>query len=409
MYDVVVVGAGASGIMAAGMAALRGKRVLLLEKMPKPARKLGITGKGRCNITNIAGIEDFKKHIGPDKDFLNASFSLFFNSHLIEFFDGIGVKTIIERGGRVFPSLLTAPELVRVYIRWLEKTGAELRCDTSVTNLLLTSDVVTGVQCAGGQSIAAGAVIVATGGKSYPATGSTGDGYQMAAACGHQIVPLRPALVPLRCSENYISRLKGLRLKNVRVKAEFGGNVIADLFGELEFTGNGISGPLVLTLSRMAGNVILTGSRMRVIIDLKPALSEQKLEARLLRDLSEKKHQGFSSLLRGLLPAQLTGVFCNLLNIPESYSNAAIDASQRKSIIALLKAMPLSISGTGDYKEAVITAGGVKTSQVNPITMESKIIKNLYFTGEVLDLDADTGGYNLQIAFSTGFVAGNAV
>jgi predicted Rossmann fold flavoprotein len=250
---------------------------------------------------------------------------------------------------------------------------------------------------------------MATGGKSYPATGSTGDGYQMAAACGHQIMPLRPALVPLHCRENYISRLKGLRLKNVRVKAESEGNVIADLFGELEFTGNGISGPLVLTLSRMAGNVILTGNRIRVIIDLKPALSELKLEARLLRDLTEKKHQGFSSLLRGLLPAQLTGVFCNLLNIPESYSNAAIDASQRKSIIALLKAMPLSISGTGDYKEAVITAGGVNTSEVNPMTMESKIIKNLYFTGEVLDLDADTGGYNLQIAFSTGFVAGNVV
>ncbi|HNX06142.1 MAG TPA: NAD(P)/FAD-dependent oxidoreductase [Bacteroidales bacterium] len=408
-YDVIVVGGGASGLMCAGIAAGRGLSVLLLEKMALPARKLRISGKGRCNLTNILPKERFMEHIGPDARFLHNAFGVFFAQELIDFFEGLGVKTLVEQGGRVFPESGKAIEVVDVLTAWVKKSGVIINSNAPVVKIITDNDIAGGVVTAAKKQYAAGAVVVATGGLSYPATGSTGDGYRFARLAGHTVFPLRPMLVPLISSDFFISELNGLHLKNICITVAVDGTKKYSIFGEMEFRDNTLAGPVILSLSRKFIDEIIAGKKVVFYFDLKPGLDQEKLNARLLRDLNTLGKAGYHELLRGLLPGQLIPVFQKLLAVDGAKKCSQITADERKLLVSLLKEFPVNINAHRDYNEAIITGGGVSTKEVNPKTLESKIVKNLFFTGEVLNLDADTGGYNLQIAFSTGYLAGISI
>ncbi|HOY31244.1 MAG TPA: NAD(P)/FAD-dependent oxidoreductase [Bacteroidales bacterium] len=408
-YDVIVVGGGASGLICAGTAASRGLSVLLLEKMHMPARKLRISGKGRCNITNIAPKHDFMQHIGPDSRFLYNAFGTFFSEELLNLFDSIGIKTVTEQGGRVFPESGKATEVVDALLSWTQKNGVHLRCNTIAQDIVVENGKVTGIVTTARERIVSNSVVIATGGLSYPATGSTGDGYRIARKAGHTVHPLRPMLVPLLSNDTFIKYLDGLHLKNISVSVFIDGIRKHDLFGELEFMENALTGPVILSLSRKIIDEVQAKKKIVFHLDLKPALDHAKLDARLLRDLNNMGKESFYVLLRGLLPSQLIPVFAGLLQISNEKKCSQITAEQRKKIAGLLRDFPININGHRDYNEAIITGGGVSLREIHPGTMESKLIKNLYFTGEILDLDADTGGYNLQIAFSTGYLAGISV
>lgn len=405
-YDVIVIGGGASGLICAGIAAGRGLSVLLLEKMPMPARKLRISGKGRCNITNIAPKQDFMQHIGPDSRFLHNAFGAFFSQELVGFFNNIGIKTIAEQGGRIFPESGKATDVVDALSAWVKRSGAHMSCNTPVKELIIENEKAVGIVTAAHEKIFAASVVIATGGMSYPATGSTGDGYHFAGKAGHTVHSLRPMLVPLVSDDVFMAKLDGLHLRNISVNVFIDGKKKHDIFGEMEFMGNALTGPVILSLSRKFIDDIRAKKKIVFCIDLKPALDHAKLDARLLRDLNSMGKDSFYEFLRGLLPSQLIPVFAELLQISKEKKCGQISAAERKKIVELLKNFPVNIFGHRDYNKAIITGGGVSVKEVNPKTMESKIIKNLYFTGEVLDLDADTGGYNLQIAFSTGYLAG---
>ncbi len=408
-YDVIVIGAGASGMLCAGQAALKGGKVLLLEKMRMPGCKLRITGKGRCNITNIADKETFMKHVGPDSRFLYNAFSVFFSEELISFFEEIGVKTKIEQGGRVFPESNKATELVDTMVRWLRRIGVALECNTVVKNLIVQENIVQGVEIADGRKIFAKSVVIATGGISYPATGSTGDGYKFAKNTGHSVSDLNPMLVPLTTHDPFIKKLHGLHLKNVGATIFVDQKEKYNAFGELDFFENGIEGPIILTLSRKCIHDLMAKKKIYISIDLKPALSIEMLDNRLKRDIDKLGKANLIDLMRGLLPSQLIQVFLQLSSLYPTKKCNQITAEDRAAMIAVLKNFVINIDGHGGYNRAVITGGGISVKEINPKTMESKLIRNLYFTGEVLDLDADTGGYNLQIAFSTGYLAGISV
>jgi len=408
-FDLIIVGGGASGLICAGIAAGRGLSVLLLEKMPIPARKLRISGKGRCNITNIAPKQDFMQHIGPDSRFLHNAFGVFFSEELVIFFESIGIKTIVEQGGRIFPASGKATDVVDGLTAWVKKQGAQLRCSTPVKEVIIENGKATGIITSGNEKIVAGSVVVATGGLSYPATGSTGDGYRFAGKAGHEVHPLRPMLVPLVSDDAFIPKLDGLHLRNISVAIFIDGKKKHDIFGELEFMKNALTGPVILSLSRKFIDEVTVKKKIVFCIDFKPALDHAKLDARLLRDLNSMGKENFYELLRGLLPSQLIPVFAELLHISREKKCSQISGAERKKIVELLKSFPVNIVGHRDYNEAIITGGGISLKEVNPKTLESKLIKNLYFTGEVLDLDADTGGYNLQIAFSTGYLAGISI
>jgi predicted Rossmann fold flavoprotein len=421
LRHVIVIGAGPAGLMAAGQAAEQGATVLLLEKMDRPGRKLRITGKGRCNLTNVAPLSDFVAHFGPNGRFLRQAFSHFFTPDLVAFLKGLGVPTVTERGGRVFPASQEATEVVDALLRWVHDRGVTLRTRSPVERLLVEGQRVTGVRIARNQVSSekpgfsdseqlyrADAVIVATGGASYPATGSTGDGYRLAESVGHTVVPIRPALVPLETAGDVASRLQGLSLRNVAVRLWVDGKKQGELFGEMLFTHFGLSGPTVLSLSRQAVDALHLGQSVRLSIDLKPALDERKLDARLLRDLDAHGKQQFRTLLKGLLPRKLIPVCLDLTGIPPEKLAHQITAQERKRLRAWLKDFRLQVTGYRSFAEAIITAGGVDTREVDPRTMASRLVEGLYFAGEVLDVDADTGGYNLQAAFSTGWLAGRS-
>jgi predicted Rossmann fold flavoprotein len=408
-YDVIVVGGGASGMICAGIAAGRGLSVLLLEKMPMPARKLRISGKGRCNITNIAPKQDFMMHIGPDSRFLHNAFGAFFSEELVDFFETIGIKTVAEQGGRIFPASGKATDVVDGLSVWVKKTGVQLRCNTPVKELLIENEKTIGVVTSTNEKIFAASVVVATGGLSYPATGSTGDGYRFAGKAGHAVLPLRPMLVPLVSDDGFMPKLDGLHLRNISVNVFIEGTKKHHIFGEMEFMENALTGPIILSLSRKFIDEVMAKKKIVFCIDFKPALEQAKLDARLLRDLNNMGKESFYELLRGLLPSQLIPVFAEILQISKEKKCSQISGAERKKIAELLKNFPINIVGHRNYNEAIITGGGVSLKEVNPKTLESKIIRNLYFTGEVLDLDADTGGYNLQIAFSTGYLAGMSI
>jgi predicted Rossmann fold flavoprotein len=420
-YDVIVVGGGPAGMMASGMAAKAGATTMLLEKMDQPGRKLRITGKGRCNLTNSASIDDFIEHFADHGRFLYSAFSRFFSDDLMNFMHELGVQTVVERGGRVFPVDDDAQKIVLALEEWLKGNGVVLRSHSKVTKLHVRDGHIDGVsfierQSHSNQSKAAGAairqrchsraVILAAGGASYPGTGSTGDGYRLAASLGHTIVPIRPALVPLEIDGEVPARLQGLSLRNVNVRFIHEGSVFAEAFGEMLFTHFGVSGPVILSLSRKVVDALQAGHQVELSIDLKPALDEAKLDARLMRDLDRHGKRQFQTIIKDLLPRKLIPVCIEAVKIPARKPAHQITAQDRDRLHAWLKDFRLRITGHRSFKEAIVTAGGVDLREVDPRTMASKLVEGLYYAGEVLDLDADTGGYNLQAAFSTGWLAG---
>ncbi len=406
-FDVIVIGAGAAGLLAAGRAAEMGAKVLLLEKMAMPARKLRITGKGRCNLTNIAPMAEFLKHVGKNERFLRPAFSTFFSEDLVEFFKQLNVETIVERGGRVFPESESAVQIAEALVKWCNNKGVVIQCNTATDEILTENGQAVGVT-ANGKKYAAKSVIVATGGMSYPATGSIGDGYRMAKNVGHKVIPLRPALVPFETAGTIAEQLQGVSLKNVAVNVWVDGKKEGEEFGEMLFTHFGLSGPIILTLSRKFVEPVQQRKKVCFSIDLKPALDDKKLDARLLRDLDEHGKMKFQTLLKGLLPQKMIEVCAGLVSISTEKICNQISADERKRLRIWLKDFRFEVSGIRSFNEAIITAGGIDVSEIDAKTMQSKKIKNLFFCGEVLDLDADTGGYNLQIAFSTGRLAGES-
>jgi predicted Rossmann fold flavoprotein len=410
----VVVGGGAAGLMAAGQAALAGAPVLLLERMPRLATKLRITGKGRCNLTNTAELDDFLAHFAfPEAEghshlFMRNAFARFFAPDLVAFFAALGVPTVVERGGRVFPESNDAHQVGEALSRFVQDEGVSVRLQSRVVQLELEgSGQLRGVVLGNGQRIPARAAIVATGGASYPGTGSSGDGYELARQVGHSIVPVRPALVPLVIAGPEPRRMMGLSLRNVEVRLLLDGVEFAREFGEMLFTHYGVSGPIILTLSGPAVQRLGQG-RLEMSVNLKPALSPEKLDARLLRDLDEFGRKSYRNLLKGLLPQKMIDVVVDRTGIPPDKPGHQITALDREGLRTLLQDFRLEIAGHRPLEEAIVTAGGVDTLEVDPRTMASRLADGLYFAGEVLNVQADTGGYNLQAAFSTGYVAGRA-
>lgn len=402
---VIVVGAGAAGLIAAGKAAERGRKVLLLEKNGNVGKKLLISGKGRCNITNDTDIEGLIQNTPGNGNFLYSSFYTFSNADLLELLHSEGLETKCERGGRIFPVSDRARDVVEVLKKYAEKRGAETRLNSAVEKIEAEGGTVTGVKLKNGGFIKGTSVILATGGVSYPGTGSTGDGYEMAERLGHRIVPVKPSLVPLLAAEKWVADLQGLSLKNVSISiTDKKGREIYNDFGEMLFTHFGVSGPLILSASR---HILPYGYKdVKLTIDLKPALDEEKMDARLQRDFGKFSRKQFKNSLNELLPQKLIPVIITLSRIPEEKPANQITKDERRTLIRLLKSLTLEITGSRPVSEAIVTAGGVCTDEINPSTMESKLIKGLYFAGEIIDVDAYTGGFNLTIAFSTGYTAG---
>lgn len=411
-FDTIIVGGGAAGLMAAGHCAKNGDKVLLLERMGRVGRKLGITGKGRCNITNTAPMNEFIRLIKPNGKFLRSAFSEFFSDELIQFFHSIGIKTTIERGGRVFPENGKAVEVVKALERWCKQNRVVIKNNTRVKSLIIDNESVVGVRTVHNKdnaqeiiSYVAPKVIIATGGVSYPATGSTGDGYKLAKSAGHTVSPLTPALVPLETDGNTAKHLNGLELRNVRATVWIEGKKAAEDFGEMSFTEFGITGPIVLSLSRIIVLALREQREVIFSIDLKAALDDNKLDNRLIRDFDSRGKEIFREILKGLLPQALIATCMRATKISAGTLGHQITSNQRKELRKWLKNFNLKVTGHRNFDEAIITAGGIKTSEINQKNLESKRVKGLHFVGEVLDLDAPTGGYNLQIAFSTAVAA----
>jgi len=404
---IIIIGAGPAGLVAAGRASLAGAETLILEKMKQPGRKLGITGKGRCNITNSTDIGDFIAHFGKTGRFLHQAFSRFFNTDLIAFLEGLGLKLVTERGGRVFPAGGKATDVVRSLEKWATQSGAKFSFSSPVDKLIINDGHITGV-VSKGRKLSCDAVILATGGASYPRTGSTGDGYHLAESADHTIIPIRPALVPLETAGNEAGRMNGLNLLNIKVRMFVNGKKHKEAFGELTFTPFGLSGPVILTLSGDAVDALELAKKVVFSLDLKPALDEKKLDARLLRDISSRGKEEMNSFLRGLLPREMVPICLEQIHIPPERKICELSAKERRRLRTWLKDFRLEVTRARPITEAIVTAGGINTKEIHPKTMESKQTKGLFIVGELLDIQADTGGYNLQAAFSTGWLAGNA-
>ena len=404
----IVIGGGAAGLMAAGMAAQKGSKVVLLEKMAQTGRKIGISGKGRCNLTNSAELDDFLSRFGRNGRFLRQCFQQFFSQELFAFLESKGLLLVTERGGRVFPESGRALDVVKILNSWLQAEQVVVKKTASASTILVKNGRVTGVVC-NGRTLACDNVILATGGKSYPRTGSTGDGYSLAEGLGHTIAPLRPALVPLVSRDHKVHRMAGLELRNVQVRLYLDGKRKGQEFGELSFTGFGLTGPVILTLSSMIVDALDSGQQVTLSLDLKPALDDKKLGNRLIRDLTSRSGEPIDSILRGLLPRQMVPICLESCSLPIDIDTKNFPGKMRNRLVQWLKDFRIEISGYRSYDEAIITAGGVNLKEIDPRTMESKIVKGLFLAGELLDLQADTGGYNLQAAFSTGWVAGASV
>ncbi len=407
MRKVIVIGGGAAGMMAAVAAAEQGAEVLLLEKNEKLGKKLYITGKGRCNITNACEPEELFKKIVTNRRFLYSALYSFTNEDTIRFFEDCGVPVKIERGGRVFPVSDKSSDVINGLAGRLKQAGVTVRLHAAVNKVCTEDGKVTGVLLQNGERLSCDACVVATGGLTYASTGSTGDGYTFGKLCGHTVTECYPSLVGLKIAEPFAKELEGLSLKNVRLRAMQGKKELYHDMGELLFTADGVSGPLVLSASSAVTDKLSDGEVV-LELDLKPALSKEELDARILRDFEEAKNKQFRNALDKLLPQRLIRVIITLCGIPEEKQVNAITKKERAVVADVLKGMRLHIKRTGGFNEAVITRGGIAVREVNPSTMESKLTKGLYFAGEVLDVDALTGGYNLQIAWSTGYLAGTS-
>lgn len=415
MSEVVIIGGGAAGMMAAVAAAQNGHHVVLLEKKEKLGKKVFITGKGRCNVTNAADVETLLGHVCTNPKFLYSAFYDFDNRAVMELLEGAGCPLKIERGERVFPVSDHSSDVIAAFRRLLQGLGVEVRLNTEVREVLVTKEQkIRGVLSATGELIPADSVVVCTGGLSYASTGSTGDGLGFAKALGHAVTRTSPSLVPLEIREDWCRELMGLSLKNVELRLmvcrKNGFKEIYREQGEMLFTHFGVSGPLVLTASCYLDRANTSGdSEIKLFLDLKPALSKEQLDKRLLRDFEEQKNKSFKNALGGLFPARLIPVMVMLSNIDGEKKVHEITREERRDFVELIQNLPMTVKGTRSFAEAIITQGGVDVREINPSTMESKRIKNLYFAGEVLDLDAHTGGFNLQIAWSTGHLAGKSI
>lgn len=409
MSRIAVAGGGAAGMMAAVFAARGGNEVHLYEKNEKLGKKLFITGKGRCNLTNAADMDGLFASVVSNPKFLYSSFYSFTNEQAVSFFEELGVKTKVERGGRVFPASDHSSDVIRALEGELKRLGVEIHLNTEVKELLTDNEeegsAVCGLLLASGKKAAADAVIVATGGLSYPSTGSTGDGYRFAAACGHKVTELLPSLVPMEVKEWYAGELMGLSLRNVEITVTDGKKKLYQEFGEMLFTHYGVTGPVILSASSVVGKR-LKEKELTLHIDLKPALSCEQLDKRVLREFEANHNRKFKNAVDSLFPAKLRPVITELSGIPEEKKVHEITKEERQKFVRLIKDFQMTLTGLRGYNEAIITKGGVAVKELEPGTMESKRIRGLYFAGEVLDLDALTGGYNLQIAWSTGYLAG---
>lgn len=408
MNKVIVVGAGAAGMMAAYFAAKNKNKVTLIEKNEKTGKKIYITGKGRCNITNACDVEDLFANVMSNKKFLYSAFYGFTNSDVIDFFENHGIKTKIERGNRVFPVSDHSSDVISALERALKEQNVDILLNTCVEKIECEDSQATGVVLCGGRKIEADAVIVATGGMSYQATGSTGDGYRFAEESGHKVTECTPSLVPFNAQEEWVAKLQGLSLKNVLVTIYDGKKKLYEDFGEMLFTHFGVSGPLILSASAAIKQNTIK-KPLQLFIDLKPALSYEALDKRILREFDDAKNKQFKNSINKLLPSKMIPVIIGLSGIDPDKKVNEISKGEREGLVNLLKKLPVTLNGTRQWNEAIVTKGGISTKDINPSTMESKIIKNLYFAGEVLDLDALTGGYNLQIAWSTGALAGKSI
>ena len=405
--QIVIVGAGPAGMMAAAAAAECGGSVLLLEKMPRVGRKMMITGKGRCNVTSADDVPDIIRNIIGNGRFLNSSLRAFDNADVVAFFEGLGVPLKTERGNRVFPQSDRAAAVVDAMVKHLRDQKVEIRTNTSVSDLLIEANKICGVRLVDGSEVEAAAVILAMGGASYPATGSTGDGYALARAAGHTVTPIFPALVPLVTRETWVREVQGLSLRNVRATLYHAGKKEQDFFGEMLFTHFGVTGPIILQLSRRASELLRDGKKdIELRLNLKPALTHEKLRERVDRDFAAYEQKHLHNGMIDLLPKRLIDIVLNAAGLAPERVVGQISSKERERLVRVLQALPLTIMGTRPIAEAIATAGGVATHEINPRTMESKIVKHLYFVGELVDVDAYTGGYNLQAAFSMGHAAG---
>ncbi len=400
----IIIGAGPAGMMAAISAAGYGDEVVLLEKNEKTGKKLFITGKGRCNVTNACTRDEFFENIVSNPKFLYSAFSQFNNEDLMKLIEDNGTPLKTERGNRVFPVSDHSSDIIKALNNALKDYGVNVRLNTSVKEIIIKDQTAVGVLTDDGERIAADRVIVATGGVSYKSTGSTGDGLHWAGESGHRISSIKPALVPLETRERWPGELSGLSLKNVTLSLLIKDKLKYKEMGEMLFTHFGISGPLVLTASSILASS--DEKDIKVLIDLKPALSDDEFDARLIRELKEGNKKDLKNILGNLYPIKLGLKICELAEVDIYKKCNEITKEERKRLLDLTKRLPLTIKGTRDFDEAIITHGGISVKDINPKTMESKVIKGLFFAGEVIDVDAFTGGFNLQIAFSTGYLAG---
>lgn len=406
MFDVIVIGAGVSGLFAAGQMAQKGLSVLLLERMEKPARKLRITGKGRCNITNTANVDGHLEKLKTDPEFVVSALQSFDSEQVVKFFNSIGVDTIVERGGRVFPASQSAVDVAVKLVKWAEKEGVTIRNNARVESVEKLGNGLFEVLCCGEKTTSKN-VVIACGGASYPSTGSSGDGYQLAYDLGHSIVPIRPSLVALVVDD--CEELVGLALKNTTANLLVNNKLVDSRFGDVDFTNRGLGGAVILQLSRLAVDAILEKKNVEITLDLKPALSIEKLNNRILREVAQLQTASFKILLQKLLPSQLHKKVAQLMQLPLKKSVSSLKEADLVRLADVLKCLSIKVVDYRPFNEAIITAGGVDTAEVNRETMESKLVNGLYFCGEVLDIDSDTGGYNIQLAISTAFLTAKSI